>query len=495
MFICVYNTKLYNSRNMANNGNNTIKLVINRTNVGIDNLFHDLESLNTGNQHIPPNKVTETQPRTDQLLDGQKLQYLEDPTQDDWCLLPMYNIDQNQNTRIWQIGYDFSTQELITIHGVSGGKLQTERRKIVINQTNDTFLKKALVDARKSHLNKRRQGYRSIGEAHASRMKCQLAGHFCPPGWESRHSSETRNLKYPVMVDPKLDGVRATAWLELEGGLNGYSNSKSNPDSPDVVGLYTRENVPYYFMNPHREELQNFMTFLPLGYGLDGEFYNHDIEFNKVSGLCRKKTPTEDDFKEMEKIQYFIFDIMVPNQVLEERYTTLIKAYQHYLEEYGEPIYFQLIRKFVAHNLKDILNYHGKFVEMGYEGTMIRRLYSSNQNKTGFTASCYRSGRNISLLKFKDDEEEEVTIIGVTSGSGRETGKAMFKVIDANEIKFPVRPKGTFEQRSEWYQNPQLVIGRLYTIKFQEKFPNGKPRFAVGKAFRDNSSMKGKKDY
>ena len=99
------------------------------------------------------------------------------------------------------------------------------------------------------------------------------------------------------------------------------------------------------------------------------------------------------------------------------------------------------------------------------------------------------------MLKLKDFKEEEVTIIDVIDGKGREKETAIFMVKDIRGNQFPIRPNGSFEKRREWFQHPETCRNRLYTIRFQEETKNGIPRFPTGKGFRDSKSNPGVKVY
>jgi O6-methylguanine-DNA--protein-cysteine methyltransferase len=89
-------------------------------------------------------------------------------------------------------------------------------------------------------------------------------------------------------------------------------------------------------------------------------------------------------------------------------------------------------------------------------------------------------------MKSKDFMDKEVTVVNVVESEGKEAELAKFIVRDEFDNTFPVRPAGTFEQRRVWMQNPNLVIGKRYTIKYFSIYPDtNKPRFPTGVAFRD----------
>jgi len=88
-------------------------------------------------------------------------------------------------------------------------------------------------------------------------------------------------------------------------------------------------------------------------------------------------------------------------------------------------------------------------------------------------------------MYFKQFFDEEVEIVDVMEGKGKDKGAAIFVVKNSQNKIFNVRMKGSIEQRKNWFKNPKEVLGRIITVKYQELSNKGIPRFAVGVAFRD----------
>ena len=417
----------------------------------------------------------------DQLLPGQVLTSTEEPTSIEWCLLPLYKIDQKGKERLWQIGFDPSTEKLVTIHGHVGGALQTDRR-LVETKGSKSIQDQALQDARHKYKVKYRGGHLPRGEEQSTKIPAQRGVHYNPPWLPKRHSNEVRtiDLRFPVGIQPKLDGLRGRTWLD-----------RDPKTGTKQAMVYTRGNIPYRYLIPHRQEMAQLLSYLPLGVGLDGEWYCHGMNFDELNGICRRSVNQEAALEE--KVRMYIFDLIVAGKTLEERLTMLIKAYQAFLGAGHQNRYFQIVNTTWAKSHEEIVDFHNQYVTLGYEGAIIRKPACSKPRK--IEESYYRGGQNNSLLKFKSFREEEVTIIKVTEAKGRETGTALFMVKDEDGHEFQVRPKGSVDIRRKWFLEPELCIGRLYTIQFFEKTQYGMPRFPRGKAFRDSSSKRGEKVY
>ena len=86
----------------------------------------------------------------------------------------------------------------------------------------------------------------------------------------------------------------------------------------------------------------------------------------------------------------------------------------------------------------------------------------------------------------------EFTIVGAkTPPNGKEEGCIIWVLKAPNSDEtFTCRPRDTYESRKEdWVQyieNPKAFIGQSYTVRYQETYDNGIPRFPVGIAIRED---------
>jgi DNA ligase-1 len=124
--------------------------------------------------------------------------------------------------------------------------------------------------------------------------------------------------------------------------------------------------------------------------------------------------------------------------------------------------------------LADFRRLFAEFVEAGYEGIMLR-------NAAGIYCANYRSN---DLQKYKEFMEEEYRIIDFTQGEGRDAGAVIWVCETADGKVFTVRPRGSLNQRRDWFNDGDSYIGKNLTVIYQELTEDGKPRFPVGKALR-----------
>jgi len=273
-------------------------------------------------------------------------------------------------------------------------------------------------------------------------------------------------VSYPCWGQPKLDGVRYTA----------------RKISPTEVILRTRNDgtCPFFF------EIKKDLSQLNLDAGvlLDGEFYSVKIPFKTLNGYCnRKKMDGKTGYSKipkdhLESIHYYIFDcyfIDQPTKPYIERYN-----YLRELLAQNKSNYLKLVNNSLITEEKEIKNLHDIYVSEGNEGLMIRNMNSQYKLKD----------RSNDLLKYKEFEDKEFPIVGAEcSTNGKEEGCIIWILgLPDSSTTFTCRPRDTHEsRRNDWIDytnNPDHFIGQLYTVRFQETYDNGVPRFPVGIAIR-----------
>lgn len=258
------------------------------------------------------------------------------------------------------------------------------------------------------------------------------------------------DIKYPVLVSPKLDGIRCY-----------YKNGK----------LFTRAHKEIVSCPHISKEIEKYNDWKDKI--IDGELYSHSLkeDFNKIISLTRKTKPTQEDLNEsQEKIIFNIFDFVGDESYL-ERYN---KIKHSFLKE-NECL--QFVPHYLANDEQYILDLHEQFKSNGYEGSMIRWGNVSYQN-----------GRTKYLLKLKDFDEAEFLVVGMLEGRGKRAGTLAKWVVDLGGGKTcEVNPTGSDEQNLKFWLDKDNLIGKVFiTVKFQGFTPDGKLRFATFKAIRKN---------
>ena len=159
---------------------------------------------------------------------------------------------------------------------------------------------------------------------------------------------------------------------------------------------------------------------------LDGELYNHRLKdnFEKIISLVRKQKPTDEDRSEARRlIQYYVYDYtgQKPNLIENLKY----KGRQDNLtcsDIYCPSIRYTDTKRVATPAMIKVL--HDKWLDMGYEGSIIRLNGE------------YEQKRSKNLLKDKDCSDSEAKMTGFGEGKGKRMGtRGKWRAGDAQGMK------------------------------------------------------------
>ena len=304
-------------------------------------------------------------------------------------------------------------------------------------------------------------------------------------------SRKKKVITFPCFVQPKLDGLRCVS----------YATHST------VVALQSRTGAFFTGLPAIAAALRPYLSQHP-NIVIDGELYTDQMPFEELAGLIKKKKITDDDVERLKKVKYHVYDIYdrtLPDMPYSERFAVLAAAVRRCgcvandaFHSGGTPstagaatarmlrsaattvvateaaAMVVLVRTEKVAALADFRRLFAEFVEAGYEGIMLR-------NAAGIYCANYRSN---DLQKYKEFMEEEYRIIDFTQGEGRDAGAVIWVCETADGKVFTVRPRGTLNQRRDWFNDGDSYIGKNLTVIYQELTEDGKPRFPVGKALR-----------
>ena len=274
------------------------------------------------------------------------------------------------------------------------------------------------------------------------------------------------NIKFPVYIQPKLDGVRCLVYLDNCGQLV----------------FQSRQNTIYEPFEHLVPELKTLISSFENRKDLviDGELYIHGAAFEKITSIVRRHSKSK--HPEVATLKYHIYDcfysgdgnISKNNIGYGDRYETLKTAFEQQTYEH-----LVLVETKVAANMEEIENFHTYYTTMArpYEGIMIRNKDSPYKQQ----------GRSKDLLKYKKFHDDEFVVIGHHEGTGAHKGTPIFEC--QSKVKegkvFSVTLQGTIESRRQMLDQVKSYYGKLLTVKYQEISADGAPRFPVGICFRD----------
>lgn len=252
--------------------------------------------------------------------------------------------------------------------------------------------------------------------------------------------------KFPVAVQPKLDGERSHPIAHI---------------LPDIELISSECNL--IISVPH---INYAMKEQKINKELDGELYVHGMEFSDIHSIVSRKSE-ETIHPEAYKMQFHCFDIAWPNGPQAERLVNI-----PVLES---PLF--RVETNICHDVDEIMYYYDKYKEMGYEGIVVRELrYPYERKRTRFG------------MKFKPKKIDDYLIVGVNeaiSESGeRKSMIGAFTCVGVDLTEFNVGAgELKHHQRIAYWQDhiqDNSVIGKYCRVQYQSITTKGKvPRFGL----------------
>jgi ATP-dependent DNA ligase len=353
-------------------------------------------------------------------------------------------------------------------HGYEGGKIQTTEKTITqgknIGKSNATTpLQQAIAEAQSAFQKKKEEKYvtRDKKKKHApietdeqvpasalaavaavaddGKKRTTVNESVPSPMLAHDYNKRGKSIMYPCFIQPKLDGTRMVAMPHQ--------------------GLFSRNRKAY----PHLEHIMSEINQLPQHVILDGELYSSACTFQEIISLVKNTERQE----KQDQIQFHVYD-MISDLSFDARYHTLQEifskhAFRHLILTKTEQCASESAMK----------EKHNEYVAKGFEGIMLRNMKGP-----------YANHRSIHLQKYKEFLDTECEIVGYKEGDGQEKGCVIWIcTIDGKE--FACRPRGSREERQKMYEVGDTYVGKMLTVRYQEKTDDGLLRFPVGIAIRD----------
>ncbi len=287
--------------------------------------------------------------------------------------------------------------------------------------------------------------------------------------------ADMSKVKYPVMVFPKIDGVRGL----IQGSL--------------LLGRSLKQ---------HKNKFNSFIFSSPQYNGLDGELaVNNDI---KSASLCRDTTSAINTIKGEPEVTLNCFDYLTADTVnlpYMERYALLWRMVDTL------PDYIQAIPYTMANTEAEVMAMYELYIEQGYEGVVLRDPFAIHKNGRSTTTQA-------GYLRIKPQGDAEGIIVdfeeAMTNNNEQtlnELGQHVRSSHKANKIGSgkigalwlaPMEGGERFkigagcmshEDRKFFFDNPNELLCRIAKYKFFDHGAKDKLRHGRFFCFRAESDM------
>ena len=268
----------------------------------------------------------------------------------------------------------------------------------------------------------------------------------------------------PIFIQPKLDGGRCLIQRE-----DNYMPGAIFFDPRGVaVSAYSRTGKEWKNIDHILLDLQEFFRFNP-DVILDGELYNHDLknDFEKIISLVRKTKPTEEDrLESSQMVQFHCYDIVDETKTYSER--------KKFIEDRVPNSYCIKHVETSICTKEDVFFANKMFLNQGYEGSILR------------TDSKYECKRSRNLIKLKDFQDTEATIIDWVEGKGKRIGTiGKFIGRDSEGIEFGMPVMDNFKKLQDNFEDMKTWVGKTATFTYFERTKAKSYRHPLFKALRD----------
>ena len=274
---------------------------------------------------------------------------------------------------------------------------------------------------------------------------------------------EGQELNFPVIAEPKLDGLRVLIFCKDGKGVALSRGAKSYESLQHIADALAK---------------------VADGVVFDGEVYAKS-GWNETVSLVKTHPDnmTEDQKQRLKSnLVYHVFDLIpAPEGSLKVSADNLmkrLKAVSSLLDIVAHPNIVQVKGEWVK-DQNELMEAYDKFLQQGWEGMMIKA-----------PGAGYALGRGKNWLKFKPEVEMDVEIVSLHEGQSPNTiGKlGQIKVRTKEGVEFYVGSGFTFEDRVQFWNARETLVGKIVEIKTQKDAGQNvsKARFPIYKRLRDD---------
>jgi len=189
---------------------------------------------------------------------------------------------------------------------------------------------------------------------------------------------------------------------------------------------------------------------------LDGELWLGRGQFERLSGIVRKDTPDDGEWRQ---VRYLLYELPEATGDFSERSAAL----RQLVTEANLP-HLQAHEQVRVHDRQALMQLFDAVVKGGGEGLMLHRADAP-----------YRAGRSDDLLKLKPWDDTEAVVVAHLPGKGKYAGRLgalLVQLPDGQRLR--IGSGLTDQQRA----NPPAV-GSTITFRYRGHTDKGLPRFAT----------------
>ena len=198
------------------------------------------------------------------------------------------------------------------------------------------------------------------------------------------------------------------------------------------------------------------------GVGLDGELYLPGYTINDINSFIKNT-----ELPQHYRLQYWMYDICIPDMSAIARYCTLEANFKRFIPQtMNKNIHLNhterliLLPNYSVQNFSEAVHYRDEFIDMGFEGLVIRDDAASYQ---------FGGRRNQSMMKFKRKEDGKFLIVDIIPEGKRINLPKFVCKNDINDELFEVTLNKPQAEQEEILIHKSNYINKLMLVEFRER--------------------------
>lgn len=271
-----------------------------------------------------------------------------------------------------------------------------------------------------------------------------------------KKSSKDIIMKFPCLIQPKINGVRCTISLDINGNVQILSKEGLKYNLPHIEQEF--EEYKNVFFSTLDDTILDII--------FDGELYIYGESLqNIVSAVKSNNLHTP-------RVKFICFDLAIPLLNNLKR-ILLLKELLHFTQinlnssiEYVTTL--KINNELLVQEITD------KYIKEGYEGSILR-------NPDGLYAF---GKRPMDMCKLKRVLDEEFEIVNVIC-QDKNPSLGLFVCVNKNGKEFKVTPKGDINFKELILYQKHKYIGKQLTCTFYEYTEDGIPFHIISNIVRD----------
>ena len=196
--------------------------------------------------------------------------------------------------------------------------------------------------------------------------------------------------------------------------------------------------------------------------GLDGELYLPGYTINDINSFIKNT-----ELPQHYQLQYWMYDICIPDMSAIERDGTLETNFRRFSPQtmnknihLNKTERFILLPNYSVQDFSKAVHYRDEFIDMGFEGLVIRDNAASYQ---------FGGRRNQSMMKFKRKEDGKFLIVDIIPEGKRTNLPKFICKNDINDELFEVTLNKPQIEQEEILIHKSNYINKLMLVEFRER--------------------------